>query len=103
MAYVLVASAQQLPASTWDQSLFLLPHYNSPLAMAPPKDLAAYQMTGNGKQIHDYTSRLRRSHVSNTLGSHIVLLSTCLSELKNKSQNKKQQNLQIIMKKQIFK
>jgi len=37
LAYVLMASAQQLPASTWDHSLFLLPHYNSPLAMAPGK------------------------------------------------------------------
>jgi hypothetical protein len=37
LSYVLVASAQRLPASTWDQSLFLLPHYNSPLAMAPGK------------------------------------------------------------------
>jgi hypothetical protein len=80
LAYVLVASAQQLPASTWNQSLFLLPHYNSPLAMAPPKDLAAYQMPGNEKQVPVYTT------VSNTLGSHIVLLSTCLRELKSKSQ-----------------
>jgi hypothetical protein len=54
LADVLVAAAKQLPASTWDQSLFLLPHYNSPLAMAPPKDLAAYQMTGNEKETKFY-------------------------------------------------
>ncbi len=56
-------------------------HYNPPLAMAPQKP-SAYQMPGNGKQVSVYDDH----SVSNTLGSHIVLLSTCLSELKSKSQ-----------------
>jgi hypothetical protein len=72
LAYVLVASAQQLPASTWNQSLFLLPHYNSPLAMAPPKDLAAYQMTGNEKEVSNYDN-----HTITVYQTHWDLISSC--------------------------
>jgi hypothetical protein len=81
--YVLMASAQQLPASSWTNPYFFY-QYNSPLAMAPQKP-SAYQMPGNGKQVSVYDDH----SVSNTLGSHIVLLSTCLSELKSKSQYNK--------------
>ena len=91
LAYDLIASAQQLPASTWDQSLFLLP-LQLTISHGSREDLAAYQMTGNEKQVPVYDDR----SVSNTLGSRIVLLSTCLSELKS-TQNKKRQNLQIIV------
>ena len=83
---VLMASAQQpqqLPASGWTNPYFYY-HYNAPLATAPQKP-SPYQMTGNQNVFsgHDDHS------LENTLGSHVVMLSTCLRELKSKSQKPK--------------
>jgi hypothetical protein len=80
MAYVLAASAQQLPASSWTNPYFYY-HYNAPLAMAPQK-LSPYQMTGNQNVFSNHDDQ----SLENTLGSHVVMLSTCLRELKSKSQ-----------------
>jgi hypothetical protein len=80
MAYVLAASAQQLPASSWTNPYFYY-HYNAPLAMAPQK-LSPYQMTGNQNVFSNHDDH----SFENTLGSHVVMLSTCLRELKSKSQ-----------------
>ena len=81
--YVLMASAQQpqqLQASSWTNPYFFY-HYNAPLAMAPQK-ISPYQMAANQNVFsgHDDQS------LENTLGSHVVMLSTCLRELKSKSQ-----------------
>ena len=81
MAYVLAASAQQQPASSWTNPYFFY-HYNAPLAVAPQKP-SPYQMTASNQNVfssHDDHS------LENTLGSHVVMLSTCLRELKSKSQ-----------------
>jgi hypothetical protein len=70
----------QSPAATWTNPYFYY-HYNAPLAMAPQK-ISPYQMASNQNVFsgHDDQS------LENTLGSHVVMLSTCLRELKSKSQ-----------------
>jgi hypothetical protein len=78
MAYVLAASAQQLPASSWTNPYFFY-HYNAPLAMAPQQKPSPYQMTGNQNVFSNHDDH----SFENTLGSHVVMLSTCLRELKS--------------------
>jgi hypothetical protein len=87
--YVLMASAQQ--PTTWTNPYFYY-HYNAPLAL-PGQIVSANEMVGDQKQFSGYDDL----SVQNTLGSHVVLLTTCLRELisKLKKHTKKQDKLAI--------
>jgi hypothetical protein len=69
----------QSPAATWTNPYFYY-HYNTPLALPTPQINSAEKVTASNQNVfsgHDDHS------MANTLGSHVVMLSTCLRELKS--------------------
>jgi hypothetical protein len=76
-AYVLMASA-------WTNPFYYYPNYNTPLAL-PTQKVSADDKAENQQQL--FTNYNDHS-MKNTLGSHVVLLTTCLRDLKSKFKNK---------------
>ncbi|EFX75549.1 hypothetical protein DAPPUDRAFT_250255 [Daphnia pulex] len=75
-AYGFTSSAQQ--ATTWTNPYFYY-HYNTPLELPTQKEATANEMVGNQKQLSGYDND--DHSIVKTLGSHVVLLTTCLREL----------------------
>jgi hypothetical protein len=76
-AYVLMTSAQ-LP-TTWINPYYLFSNINTPLIVAPQK-ISADETETNSKTFTNYDDH----SIQNTLSSHVVLLTTCLRDLKSK-------------------
>ncbi|XP_046447848.1 uncharacterized protein LOC124196719 isoform X1 [Daphnia pulex] len=74
-AYGSTSSAQQ--PTTWTSPYFNY-HYNTPLDL-PTQKVPADEKAGNPQQL--FTNYNDHS-MQNTLGSHVVLLTTCLRDLK---------------------
>jgi hypothetical protein len=75
-AYGSTSSAQQ--PTTWTNPYFYY-NYNNPLAL-PTQKASANEMVGNPKQLSAYDDH----SIQSTLGSHVVLLTTCLRDLRSK-------------------
>ncbi|XP_046640526.1 uncharacterized protein LOC124325995 [Daphnia pulicaria] len=73
-AYGSTSSAQQ--PTTWTNPYFYY-NYNNPLAL-PTQKASANEMVGNPKQLSAYDDH----SIQSTLGSHVVLLTTCLRDLR---------------------
>jgi hypothetical protein len=75
--YVLMASAQ--PPTSWTNNpYYFFSNINTPPIVAPQK-ISADEKTGNQKVFTDYDDHSMQS----TLGSHVVLITTCLRDLKS--------------------
>ena len=67
-------------STPWTNPYFYY-HYNAPLAL-PPQKTSTHEMDGNNKHhLSDYDDQF----VSDSLGAHSLLMSTCVSELRSKS------------------
>jgi hypothetical protein len=74
----------QMP-TPWSNPYFYY-HYNAPLAL-PPQKTPTDEMDGNNKHhLSNYDDQIRI--VSDSLGAHSLLISTCVRELRSKSQSK---------------
>jgi hypothetical protein len=78
--YVSTSSAEQ--PTTWTSPYFNY-HYNNPLTL-PTQKASANEMVGNQKVFTNYDDH----SIQNTLSSHVVLLTTCLRDLKSKLKKK---------------
>ena len=78
-AYVLMANAQM--STPWTNPYFFY-HYNAPL---PPQKTSTHEMDGNNKH---HLSSYGEQIISDSLGAHSLLISTCVRELRSKSQSK---------------
>jgi hypothetical protein len=78
-AYVFMVSAQ-IPTDL-NNPFFFYPNYNFPPAL-PAQKIAANELLS--KQFSGYDDH----SIQNTLGSHVVLLTTCLGELKSNFKTK---------------
>jgi hypothetical protein len=89
-AYGSTSSAQQV--TTWTNPYFYY-HYNTPpTPTLVPGQKVSSKMLGNQKLISNYNDH----SMQNTLGSHVVLLTTCLRDLKSKLKNKTKQFVMVI-------
>ncbi len=78
-AYVLLANAQM--STPWTNPYFFY-QYNAPLAL-PPQKTSTNEMDGHNKHhLSDYGDQI----ISDSLGAHSLLISTCVRELRSKSQ-----------------
>jgi hypothetical protein len=76
-AYVLMAVAQM--SNHWTNPYFFY-HYNAPL---PPQKTSANEMDGYNKHhLSDYGDQI----ISDSLGAHSFLISTCVRELRSMEQ-----------------
>jgi hypothetical protein len=78
--YGLTSSAEQ--PTTWTNPYFYY-HYNTPLAL-PTQKASANEMMSNQRVFTNYDDH----SIQNTLNSHVVLLTTCLRDLKSKFKTK---------------
>ena len=78
-AYVMMTTAQM--STPWTNPYFYY-HYNAPL---PPQKTSANEMDGNNKH---HLSGYGEQIISDSLGAHSFLISTCVRELRSKSQSK---------------
>ncbi len=77
-AYVLMTDAQM--STPWNNPYFYY-HYNAPLAL-PPQKTSTHEMDGYNKHhLSGYGDQI----ISDSLGAHSLLISTCVSELRSKS------------------
>ena len=74
-ANVLMTDAQM--STPWTNPYFYY-HYNAPL---PPQKTSTDEMDGNNKHLSGYGDQL----ISDSLGAHSLLMSTCVNELRSKS------------------
>jgi hypothetical protein len=81
-AYILTVNAQK--PTSWTNPYFYY-HYNTQLDL-PTQKVSADEKAGNQQQL--FTNYNDHS-MQNTLGSHVVLLTTCLRDLKSKLRQKK--------------
>ncbi len=75
-AYVLMANAQM--STPWTNPYFFY-HYNAPLA---PQKTSTDEMNGYNKHLSNYDDQF----VSDSLGAHSFLISTCVRELRSMKQ-----------------
>ena len=77
-ANVLMTDAQM--STPWNNPYFYY-HYNAPLAL-PPQKTSTHEMDGYNKHhLSGYGDQI----ISDSLGAHSLLMSTCVSELRSKS------------------